>query len=278
MEASSAAQTRFDRSQAAVKDLQTRFDAATRSASDEARKAEAAIKQSNANNRDLTERLAAAEARIRELGDELERAKNETAHRRDSILSASRTRASDSSASDRAGEERAPERRDQLELFRASTPTHEIRLPEAGSDDANDPEPALSPEDPPASGLRIAPELEAGDATADAAGEPGEMVLPPGPSELPEPRDSDKPRAIHHPRPAAPVNPAELRKAIHQILPLLTDGDPGAKDCFKDNRAAFRSAFAPEAYEDFEQKVKNGDFSSALELLKRTAKKRGVSI
>ena len=75
-----------------------------------------------------------------------------------------------------------------------------------------------------------------------------------------------------------PVNPAQLRKAVNEILPLLADQDPGAKDCLKANRATFRSAFAPEAYEEFEQFVKRGDFGTALEQLKKAAKKYGVSL
>jgi len=75
-----------------------------------------------------------------------------------------------------------------------------------------------------------------------------------------------------------PVNPAQLRKAMNQILPLFTGQDPGAKDCLKANRATFRSAFTPEAFVEFEQCVKSGDFSAALEHLKKAGKKHGVSV
>jgi hypothetical protein len=75
-----------------------------------------------------------------------------------------------------------------------------------------------------------------------------------------------------------PVNPAQLRKAVNEILPLLADQDPGAKDCLKANRATFRSAFASEAYEEFEQFVKRSDFGTALEQLKKAAKKHGISL
>jgi len=73
-----------------------------------------------------------------------------------------------------------------------------------------------------------------------------------------------------------PVNPAQLRKAVNQILPLLAGQDPGAKDCLADNRAIFKSAFAPEAYAEFEQCIKKRDFDSAQEQLKKAAKKHGV--
>lgn len=263
-----------------VAQLQARLDTATRAAADEVRKSEAAIARVNADNRDLTKRLVAAETRIRELSDELERATNEPAHKGDPIPSTPKARAPESQATDRAGEPGTPERRDQLDLFRAATPISEVRPSETALGAVNDAESALPLEDSPTSAPKdgSAPEGEAEDLSSDLAGESGELALPPDPTEVPERTDSDQPRSVHHPRSAPPVNPAEFRKAMHQILPLLTDGDPGAKDCLKDNRATFRSAFASEAYEDFEQKVRAGDFSSALELLKKTARKRGVPI
>jgi HPt (histidine-containing phosphotransfer) domain-containing protein len=77
---------------------------------------------------------------------------------------------------------------------------------------------------------------------------------------------------------APPVDPAQLRKAVSQILPLLAERDPGAKDCLRDNRKTFRSAFTPETYVEFEQLVKNGDFDAALEQLKKAARKHGISL
>jgi myosin heavy subunit len=75
-----------------------------------------------------------------------------------------------------------------------------------------------------------------------------------------------------------PVNPAQLRKAVNEILPLLAEQDPGAEDCLKANRATFRSAFASEAYEEFEQFVKRGEFSTALENLKKAGRRHGISL
>ncbi|SPE50794.1 exported hypothetical protein [Verrucomicrobia bacterium] len=75
-----------------------------------------------------------------------------------------------------------------------------------------------------------------------------------------------------------PVNPAQLRKAVNEILPLLADQDPGAKDCLKANRATLRSAFPSKAYEEFEQLVKRGEFAVALDQLKKATKKHGVSL
>jgi hypothetical protein len=65
---------------------------------------------------------------------------------------------------------------------------------------------------------------------------------------------------------------------VHQIVPLLTDQDPGAKDCLKDNRSTFRSGFSPEAYVDFENLIKTGDFRAALEDLAKAAKKHSIPL
>ena len=93
----------------------------------------------------------------------------------------------------------------------------------------------------------------------------------------PAPKPKEEPRARPLPAPP-PVNPAQLRKAVNQILPLFTGQDPGARDCLKDNRATFRSAFSPEGYAEFEQSVKKGDFDAALEHLKKAAKRHGISV
>jgi len=92
-----------------------------------------------------------------------------------------------------------------------------------------------------------------------------------------KPREG-KPAPARRPPALPPVNPAQLRKAVNEIFPLLADQDPGAKDCLKANRATFRSAFSSEAYVEFEQFVKRGDFVTALEHLKKAAKKHGISI
>lgn len=91
------------------------------------------------------------------------------------------------------------------------------------------------------------------------------------------PRD-EKPAAPRAVRPPAPINLAEFRKAVHTIVPLFAGQDPGAKDCFKDHRAVFRSAFSAEAYAEFEQLVKKNAFDAALEHLKKTAKRHGITV
>jgi hypothetical protein len=74
------------------------------------------------------------------------------------------------------------------------------------------------------------------------------------------------------------VDPAQLRRAINEILPLLTDRDPGAKDCFKANRSLFRSAVGEAGFEEFEQVMREGAFETALERLTKVARRHGIHI
>jgi hypothetical protein len=90
----------------------------------------------------------------------------------------------------------------------------------------------------------------------------------------PRPKDH---KSVPARAPTASAHP-DFRKMVNQILPLLVDQDPGAKDCLKDNRAIFRSGFAPEQFAEFEQAVKLSAFSAALEHLKRAAKRQGFSV
>jgi hypothetical protein len=112
----------------------------------------------------------------------------------------------------------------------------------------------------------------------------GEAAVPPpnpvadvAESKLALKPNEGKPASVHKLPTSPPVNPAQLRKAMNEILPLLADQDPGAKDCLKANLATFRSAFSADGYEEFDQFVKRGDFATALEHLKKAAKKHGIS-
>jgi sensor domain CHASE-containing protein len=88
----------------------------------------------------------------------------------------------------------------------------------------------------------------------------------------------DKPAPARRLPAAPPVDLPQLRKAVNQIVPLLADQDPGAKDCLKDNRSTFRSVFTPEGYVEFEQLVKSSRFDNALEQLKKAARKHGIAL
>jgi sensor domain CHASE-containing protein len=76
--------------------------------------------------------------------------------------------------------------------------------------------------------------------------------------------------------PSPPVDPPELRKAVGLIMPLLTEEDPGAKDCLKDNLKTFRSAFTPEGYAAFAELIQKGKFGAARDELTKAAKKHGI--
>jgi hypothetical protein len=97
--------------------------------------------------------------------------------------------------------------------------------------------------------------------------------IPAASSAAPKPKEEKPARRLPAP---PPVDPGQLRKAVNQILPLFTGQDPGARDCLKANRATFRSAFPPEGYVEFEQSVKSGDFTAALEHLKKAARRHGI--
>ncbi len=61
-------------------------------------------------------------------------------------------------------------------------------------------------------------------------------------------------------------------------MPLFAGQDPGARDCLKDNRETFRSAFTPEGFIEFEQSVKKSEFPAAIEHLRKAAKKHGIQV
>ena len=69
---------------------------------------------------------------------------------------------------------------------------------------------------------------------------------------------------------------SELRKAVHEILPLLAEADPGAAECLAANHEVLRALFAAEAFPQFKELVAAGSYAEALELLRKAAKKHGV--
>ncbi len=174
--------------------------------------------------------------------------------------------------SPRAPRRKKVQRNDQMDLFKtppAAVPAQAAPVvdpaPEAP---AGEPLPSAAVE-PPVPSATIAP-VEPPPLTAEMTEE-----------SLAEPKPASKPKEEHRPRPLPPpppVNPALLRKAVNLILPLFTGKDPGARDCLKANRATFRSAFTAEAYVEFEQCVKGGDFDAALEHLKKATRKHGISM
>jgi hypothetical protein len=145
----------------------------------------------------------------------------------------------------------------------------------------------------PASGLQIAAETPAPPASpvplADEPEQPAEEPPKPeihaGDDTVPtEPGDDKKvsEKTMQTDMDLFPELPSTsaslLRKAVKQILPLLADQDPGALDCFEDNRTVFRTAFTREGFVEFERLMKSGDFATALGDLKKAVKKHGVSL
>jgi hypothetical protein len=88
----------------------------------------------------------------------------------------------------------------------------------------------------------------------------------------------ERPAAAKRPTPPPAVDVAQLRRAVNEIFPLLADKDPGAKDCLKAHRAAFRAAFPAAGFAEFEQQVKRGTFEPALEHLRKVAKRHGIHV
>jgi hypothetical protein len=116
-------------------------------------------------------------------------------------------------------------------------------------------------------------------------GEPPDSKGEPSPATEPAPEDKPARKASHPPvapKPRValvpPLDPPVFRKAANVLSTLLAESDPGAKDCFADNRKALRPAFVPEAFVDFEKQIKAAAFHEALELLKKAARKHGVNV
>lgn len=172
----------------------------------------------------------------------------------------------------RAARRKAQQPENQMDLFKTQPAAVPVQAVPAGDAAAKEqpaeslPGTAAEPSPPSTAIAPAEPAPLAADATQDRLAEP---------EAAPKPKEERQPRAL----PAPPlVNPALLRKAVNQILPLFTGKDSGARDCLKANRATFRSAFTPEAYVEFEQSVKSGDFSAALEHLKKATRRHGIAL
>lgn len=76
--------------------------------------------------------------------------------------------------------------------------------------------------------------------------------------------------------PPAVATRGEMRKALHEILPLLAESDPGAAECMEANHEVMRALFTAEAFPRFKELVKSSGFAEALDLLRKAAKKHGL--
>ena len=68
----------------------------------------------------------------------------------------------------------------------------------------------------------------------------------------------------------------EMRKALHEILPLLAEADPGAVECLDANHEVLRALFLTEAFGKFKELVSAGSYAEAVDLLRKAAKKHGL--
>ena len=285
-ETESAARTRGELDAATIVDLKTRVSAANRQAKEAAEAGAAKLKELEASHRELKERLAAAEKATTQVAEQkpvadTERKTNEEEQATPEaepeavgmtapVLEPVVTLAPAPSA---LPSEQLP---GSQEAQAAEKPVKPARARKARGQNQMDlfgsPAPA-----PRASEVRATEQLH-------AAPEPLviEPTLPSAASPELEPAEAGAATAkLHpsHPLPPAPaLDPAQFRKAASLIVPLLTDGDPGAADCLKSNRATFRSGFSPEGYVEFEQMVKGGEHAAALEQLRRAGKRHGISV
>jgi sensor domain CHASE-containing protein len=170
----------------------------------------------------------------------------------------------------RAARRKKTRRDDQMDLFATQTAAGQTQAELAA--DAAAKEPAV--EAPLLRTVELPTPSSASAEPATPASAPSEPVIL-APKTAPKPKEAKPARPVPAP---PPVDPAQLRKAVNLILPLFTGQDPGARDCLKANRATFRSAFAPEAFVEFEQSVKSGDLTAALEHLKKAARRHGIPV
>ena len=279
-EAAAAAQTQLKQARAALQQAESRgLECQAR--------LEASERANQETSQALRARLAQAELNAQELQERLD----------------ATARAADTAA--RAAQAELEEARAALRQAQAAHTDLQSRpgaVPSALEQSAQDPAPAAA---------LPAPETVAPLTEADKTPPPKAAVAPPaadGPEENPPPPRApepppEKPKAgpearrkksrreaepelfsskegtTAPARPARafpPVDPAQLRRAVSQMLPLLAGRDPGARDCLADNRPTFQAAFAPEAYAEFEQCIKKRDFDSAQDQLKKAAKRHGI--
>jgi sensor domain CHASE-containing protein len=288
-EAAAAAQTQLKQTRAALQqaesaslECQARLEAAQRASQETSQDLDAKLKQAELNAHELQERLdatvGAADTAARAAQAELDEARSALRQARETIGQL----------------QSPPNKADEPEKDAAAQAPLE-QVTGVHTDPEPPPDAVPTPPKPVAETLPpLAAELPAPQAPAPPAAASPEEIPPPSepspqvPAKAPEPSHA-KPKASREPRRkkarpeaeldlfSSPVNPAQLRKAVNQILPLLVGQDPGAGDCLKDNRAVFQSAFGSEAYAEFEQSIKRHGFDSAQEQLKKAAKKHGIT-
>jgi hypothetical protein len=312
-EAVEALEAQTEKDGSTIAELRSQLDAAKKSADKAAQAAAATFEAAVRSKSELEARLADTEAKLNELTARLQDTQVESQPQEPAAkvteppveVPSSEPRRKRSGAKPPSSE--VADRRDQMDLFGAPSKTErrvslsELK-PHPGDVVADDSRTTQVPEaeaEPPAVLTPVEETNEertsaepGGDASDETTGfdqvaalsvePPSEQASSQTVSELsaagvlPETKEHKSIPARHLP-PPPPVKIAELRQAVHDIVPLLADQDPGARDCLRDNKITFRSAFTSGGYVEFEQLVKSGEFSAALEQLKKAAKKHGIS-
>ena len=78
------------------------------------------------------------------------------------------------------------------------------------------------------------------------------------------------------PAPAVPLDPAQSKRIVEEMMSYLNAMDPTAAECLEANRDVFRALFAGDSYIRFENFVNGFAFAEALAQLQPVAKEKGV--
>ena len=76
--------------------------------------------------------------------------------------------------------------------------------------------------------------------------------------------------------PAMPLDPAQLRRSVEEMMSHLNNLDPTAAECLEANRDVFQALLPGDSYTRFEQSVKGFAFAEALAQLQPVAKEKGI--
>ena len=71
---------------------------------------------------------------------------------------------------------------------------------------------------------------------------------------------------------SSPVDPAQTREAVVQLVKLLSEFDPGAPDFIETNQAALRPLFSDGAWPQFEKLAQGYAFADAQAQLEKALK------
>lgn len=310
-EADEAAQARLKEKDQAMADLQSRLEAADHQAKESAEASATRLRQSEQTIADLQTRLEAARREVQSSRASLQEAEKTIAELASKQRAAEQTEAAVADLIHPPDEPARPAQGSSPEssaatgdASSAAASLRETDLPVTAVPEAS-PSPAPAVPALPAKPAKrkkarldlqmslfaeerpAAETASAGESRPPAAEPPSAPVAPEqaaaepsAPAQVADAetgRTEEKRAPVRPLPPSPPVNLSQLRKAVSEMLPLLTGHDPGAKDCLKDNRTPFRSAFSPEGFVEFEQTVKGGDYAEAVHLLRKAARKHGLS-